>query len=180
MATSIKIQDLIDIFAPEYNQLEAAYFTLLDLLDIENQTGVPLRNIARIVGTENIPDDDDLLRIFIKGQIAKNISTGTAPDLIELWAIMSQATQPITKEVYPAEVELYTDTTLPTGYETYIRDFMDNAAGAGVLIKRIINIPGDGYFQFSNDTSVTTTNYTEGFGDATDTARGGKFNYIIV
>ena len=175
----VKIQDVIDIFTPEFNQLEAAIFTLFDLLDIENQTGEPLKNIARIVGTENIPDDEELLRVFIKGQIAKNVSKGTAPDLIKLWAIMSQATSPITQEIYPAEVELYTDTALPSGYETFIRDFMDNAAGAGVLIKHIIELPTSTTLVL-RDANNPIIPDSQGLSSTLAPSTGGRLTKIIV
>jgi len=76
---------LWDIFVPQYDELETTLNTFKDLLYIYQQSGVTLDQIGTLVNDSRRGGDSDATyRIFLAIAIAKRISRGTIPDLVEI------------------------------------------------------------------------------------------------
>lgn len=76
---------LWNIFAPQYEELQTILDAFKDLLYIYAQSGRTLDDIGTLVNeTRRGGDSDDTFRIFLAIAIAKKISRGTVPDLVEI------------------------------------------------------------------------------------------------
>lgn len=74
-----------NLFAPQYDEVTAMLLTFKELLYIYQQSGVTLDHIGQLVNDTRRPGDgDDAYRIFLAIAIAKRISRGTIPDLVEI------------------------------------------------------------------------------------------------
>jgi hypothetical protein len=76
---------LWNIFAPQYEELQTILDAFKDLLYIYAQSGRTLDDIGTLVNeTRRGGDSDETFRIFLAIAIAKKISRGTVPDMVEI------------------------------------------------------------------------------------------------
>jgi hypothetical protein len=139
-------------------KLEDAIFTLQGLLDIDNSDGFMLDIIGKLVGRDRAGLDDDVYRIFIKGQIARNISAGTAENLISLWKIMTIGAVVRYINRFNATVDLMSNAELDTAIVNDAFALVQESAMAGVLINSI------GVFDLTNPFGTQNTpSFVKGF-----------------
>ena len=70
------LEQLIEsLYSQEIQEIEDAFYPLLCRLDINNMTGVQLRNLAKLVGQPITSLDDQTMRTLIHAKIAENNSS---------------------------------------------------------------------------------------------------------
>jgi hypothetical protein len=158
-ATQVKFSDFIAAIATEETQeIENAFFTLFNLMDIDNIEGAPLIKIADKVGLKTQPTDTDTLRDYIKGQIAINTSKGQFQDMYAVFSNFLGSDDAVIEEQFPMQLLLKTNETVTAATAQIIVDYMQIAAASGVLVQGIVPHPAphSGYFiydsAFHNDT----------------------------
>jgi hypothetical protein len=171
---AINFQNLITATEGEQIQdLEDSIFSLIGRLDIDNQSGIQLDNIGDIVGQDRQGLTDEEYKIFLKAKAAVNVSEGDAERLISVWKLLMGANIVELREVFPAEVDLYTDTSIgDPDLESLAFQLIQDVAAGGVKVGFAAVFPVDAFGFFD---SVDT----KGFSDTGDPTSGGKLSYII-
>jgi hypothetical protein len=77
-----KIEALITAFMTQVQELEEVFFDLLLMRTLELATGVQLDVLGRLLGQTRGALDDDGYRIWLRGRILLNKSSGTTEDVI--------------------------------------------------------------------------------------------------
>lgn len=149
--TKSRLESLLKAFTgSEIQLLEDTFFDLLSRLDIEASEGQQLDNLGTIVGQSREGLSDIVYRIFIKAKIGQNVSESDMPRVIDIWKLMTQANVVQVVEIFPAEVDLYADTPLPTNLVSLAFDLIQNVVGAGVLVGFIAVFDTDEAFGFAD------------------------------
>lgn len=158
--------------------LEDASFTTIPKLVVDNNVGKSLDRIGEIVGQPRNGLGDDDYRIHLKGKIFLNSSNGTVDDIYKVWNALSLATVTEVIEVFPAGVQLVSNTSPNPKHVPIIKEYIDQTLGAGIgLVGIVVYDPTDA-FQFSNsDTSIIDP--IHGFGDVSDPLIGGKLAGLL-
>jgi hypothetical protein len=172
---SARISALIEIlFGRPVQDLEDASWQLYDRLDIEKAQGAQLDNIGNIVGLSRIGWNDVLYRLLLKAKIGKNVSKGTFEDVISVWQLLAQAGRIQVVEIYPAQIDLYSDTPIDGEISGFVRKLMQGVVAAGVRVDFLaIIFSTTNAFGFESDDETVN-----GFGDHNDTDLGGELAYI--
>lgn len=108
--------NLWNVFVPQFDELQTVADTFQDLLYIYAQSGVTLEDIGQLVNETRRPgDSDETFRVFLAIAIAKRISRGTIPDLIEIGKLVpGEGGQGFTvDELWDKEGTIYFDGTEP-------------------------------------------------------------------
>jgi hypothetical protein len=178
-AESTQVPKLLEALYSEGTQgLEDAAFSTINKLDIDNNEGAALDLIGEIVGQGRNNLADAEYRLYLKGKIALNSSNGTSDDIYQIWNAFSFATAADILEVFPAGIEIVTNTAPPADYLPIIRDYIDKALGVAISLVGIVAYDPTDAFQFAEgDTSITDP--IHGFGDTGDPAIGGKLADLI-
>jgi len=96
---------LVDAFASQVQQLQNAAWAVLTERSIETAVGAQLDVIARVVGFPRSGQSDEEYRLYLRGEIRANRSSGTGDDVIN-----------VLKLVFPgASVVLVNDTDTSGG-----------------------------------------------------------------
>ncbi len=103
---------------------------LIDILNIDDATGVFLDVLGAIVGQKRTDVDDEVYRISVKARIRINISHGTEDDIQELAFLLFAATTDwFTRDVYPNEIRLNVNDSA-SGTENTIAALIKQACAA--------------------------------------------------
>ena len=150
--TTKKLEDLVDIFiTDQFQEMEDEFYIVFENLDIDNSELQQLLNIAEVVGQDTLNITDlDILRGFIKAKIYQNASTGNYEDVYNVSKEITFADTVILEEIYPNALEVYTDGTIPSGFETYVVALLEKATAATVTIDSIKPIYSDGYLRVAS------------------------------
>lgn len=125
-----KLEAYLSSFITQVQLLEAAFFDIYSLLDIDTQTGAQLDLIGRIVQRAREGRSDAEYRPWLKAQIAANLSAGRADDLLNILNILG-TTQGVWTTLPPAGflIDLGLDTAENV---TQIAGLIRQARGAGI------------------------------------------------
>lgn len=80
----LTMADILNSWTQQVQELEDAFFQLLEDRTLGTGVGVQLDVLGAIVGQERLSSDDDQYLLRIKARIKINISSGTAEQLIEI------------------------------------------------------------------------------------------------
>jgi len=161
----ISIEELITVlYTNQHQDIEDAIQTFYDRWDLSKQTGESLKDIGKIVGVTEFPEDDDELRAFITAQIGANSSDGTFRSVYAIWKTMSEAyggTKHRVRPYYPQELRFETDATISASIAAIIVSLLESAVSTEVNVAGIspYTESGDGVFKFGS-----TSPSTDGFG----------------
>ena len=78
------IEALVSIFCDELDELETAFFQLLNNRALDVAVGVNLDNLGQIVGISRAGRTDEEFRAAIRVQIATNVANGTYNEFLQL------------------------------------------------------------------------------------------------
>ena len=151
------LDDLIEaLYGEQVQELENSGFDLFSRLDIDAMEGEQLKKLARLVGQTIISDDDETLKVFIKGKIGQNSSKGTFDDVFSILLLITKSNTALVRELYPASIEFEIDGTIEAGLEQAVLDFMQKSVAAGVKVDAIrTDYRESGWFRFgTNGTSI--------------------------
>ena len=114
---STKLQGLITALCGiQIQEIENAGYDLLTRLDIDSSEGTQLDKIGEIVGRQRYGMADDLYRIWLKANIAKNTSEGDIERVLSIWRLFNMNAENIQiVEHFPAEVAIYSDSSAGIG-----------------------------------------------------------------
>lgn len=157
--------------------LEDAYFTLFEQLNINTVSGDQLDQIGDIVGQPRLGLKDDEYRISIKGRIGVNNSKGTIDNIIQIWKFMSGADNIIVTENFPAEVEISTDVPISSTLLELAISFIEQVIGAGIGFGGVVIFDPSNAFAFESSPDDPRTG---GFGDLDDPFAGGKLASFLI
>lgn len=118
-----KIEGVLDAFSFQFDDLEDAWFELLDERSLDTSIGQQLDNLGNIVGEPRDGRNDTDYRRAIQVRIRINNSSGTPEDLIDIAETATIGTDVRYFEHYPASYFISTDgTEIPNNI---VQDFID-------------------------------------------------------
>jgi len=174
---SENLKRVIEISCKQKQDIEDALWSLFGRLDIEKMTGILLDKIGVIVGQERLGFNDSIYRILLYTRIAINMSGGTPENIISIFQILTQAGETDFRELYPAAVQITSDTEPETGLLEYIKKAIETALPAGVKLSFI------GYYNpetaFTLDNGLGTFDNVHGLGDVNNPAIGGELGKVL-
>lgn len=150
------IHGLISAIAGQAQQLEDALWDVAMLRTIDEATGGQLDVLASILGADRADADDDVLRLRLRAHILLNRSSGTAPEILEILALVSDPSTVIElREYFPAAIIVSVVSEVqPPGWLQVISKLLRLAKGAAVRAELL----------FSSSTSPTTFRFDSGPG----------------
>jgi len=168
-----KVEAMVDaLIGCQHQDLEDAYFTLFEQLNINNQVAGQLDQIGTIVGQNRLGLDDESYRIALKGRIGVNNSKGTIENIIQLFKLMTNASRVDVIENYPAEVQVDIDVPINSTIIELAIAFIEQIIAAGVGYGGTKLIDPDNAFAFA--TMAANDPRTGGFGSTLDANAGGR------
>ncbi len=126
-----RIEALLNAINVEVQRFEDEVMDLSDVLDIDVMGGVNLDNIGDIVTQAREGRSDADYRIAIREKISRNVSSGTANQIIEAFAFITGSTTIDYLEDYPAGFCIYGDAA---SYSASALQAVKDAAPAGVYV----------------------------------------------
>ncbi len=174
----LKVENLLQaLYTSGVQGFEDAAYTIIPKLVVDDNEGKQLDGIGDIVGQLRNGLEDDDYKIYLKGKIGLNNSNGTLDDIYLIWNAFSLATTSEILEIFPASVQIQSDTAPPSKYLPIIKNYLNKALGAAIGLTGIIIYDTDEAFAFS-DTGSSETSTTHGFSDLAQTT-GGKLSELI-
>lgn len=162
------IEALLDSLGGQQIQdLEDILFDINTRLDIDNSVGVQLNNIGLIVGQPRKGQDDITYRLFLKAKAGVNVSEGDIERVLSVWKIITGGTIVSLTEIYPAAIELFSDTPVVGELEVAAFELMQDVISAGVSVVSVIISP-DNAFGFEG--SVDTLGFDDLFASGQNTS----------
>jgi hypothetical protein len=175
-AKAPNIQAVLTIFLTQVQNAENAWWQLYTLRSLQNAVGAQLDGIGTILGLSRGGMDDDTYRGALFIRIAELNSQGTPEELIQIFKILTGATEVIFAEIGIAcfiiqgTLTLAQEEDLPFDPDQVFEAILQ-AKPAGVGFGLVLS--ADPYFGFDGDPNSL------GFGDATDPTVGGNFAFAL-
>jgi hypothetical protein len=128
-----RIEALLNAINAEVQTYEDEVMDLSDVLDIDLMGGVNLDHIGDIVTQDREGRNDADYRQAIRDKIARNVSSGTPDELIEIFEFLTGSTLSSIdlQEEFPAGYSIYGDAA---SYPSDILEAMDAATGAAIYV----------------------------------------------
>ena len=165
---------ILDSFNAQVQELENTIVDLNTRLDLQNISGALLDAFGTIVGQPRMNFDDTLYRIFLLIKIGKNTSQGTPENAIQIYKLITQATQVQYQELYPAGVFLMSDGAVDPGTESFIAENLGDVLPAGVRLDHFGQFEPTEAFAFEGDPATT-----DGFSEIASPLEGGQFARLL-
>lgn len=171
----VRIPAWLTVYLDEVQALEDAAYDVLLKRIFDNASGAQLDALGRIVGEPRRSLDDTSFKIFIRARILINRSTGTAPQILAILALLS-ATTVLFNECFPAAM-LLEFTAVPdrdvTLIATLLRQAKAGGCWLGVVAPPIVTSPNLAIL-FEMNSVGDANNASRAWGDAnvTSTAYG--------
>lgn len=113
-----KIAALLNCFSAQIQEIESAFFELLNDRWMETSTGLQLDGLGQIVGEARQGRTDDDYRLALRVRILTNKSSGSTEQIIEILSLAIKS---------PIELVEY----FPASFVTYITDSLDCIVDSG-------------------------------------------------
>lgn len=112
MAATTNLQKWIVTYTNQIQDLEQAFFQLINERTVDAAVGAQLDGVGSIVGEQRFGRNDPDYRVAIKGRIRLNKSNGTIEDIIAVLRSQIAKTVRITEDSFPAHFEAFFDETI--------------------------------------------------------------------
>lgn len=124
------LEALLGALIAQTADAERGAFEVLPLrqLDLDNLSGVQLDIVGRIVGQPRRGQVDDTYRLWLKGRIAVNTSSGTTDEMLSLLKLLLPNAQVDHRITYPASIR-FTATPVTEDVQALTSIVTDAAAG---------------------------------------------------
>lgn len=155
------VEILLRALLSQVQGLENAAVTLLDRA-IDNLSGYRLDVAGRIVGRERLGMTDDVYRVWIKGKIAANRSSGLTEQILALVVLVFGDVDTTLIEDFPAGFTLYIEDAIDGAQGAEFARLLQIAKAAGVAAQ-LWWVGESAAFQFSDD-GTTVASSPNGFG----------------
>lgn len=158
------ITALLTVIASRYQGVEDALFQLVSERGIETGEGVQLDVIGKIVGQPRGDSaDDDAYRLRLKARMRANQSSGTGPDILDVFATLLAGYSDLHLEQYfPASLVLSIENTAITEATAILYASFLEAAKAGGVQAFLLTSPTDAQNTFTFPMSTTLTAEQDG------------------
>jgi hypothetical protein len=103
------IAAIVNAISAEFQELEDAFFQLLDERYLDTAVGVQLDQLGVIIGLARNGLDDDEYRIALKTKAQLNNASGIPSDVITTFKLLTGGSSIIAKELFPATFLLQSD-----------------------------------------------------------------------
>lgn len=164
---------LVTALVSGVQDLETAGFELRDERGLEVAVGKQLDGIGEIVDEARKGRTDEPYRIAIKAKIGQNNSKGTHEDLIQVFLLLTGATQAHLIDYFPAETSIFGNVPIDPLLAGEILAFCQKVVPAGVRLNYIGDFDDDDAFAFADSPEGL------GFGDDIDLGVGGNFADVV-
>lgn len=170
------LEGLMNAFMAQLQEIEDCAWDLVTLRDLDSATGEQLDLLGKIINRARAGKDDDEYRIYLRGQVLVNRSSGTPEEMLDLIRLLTSypPTADITiQEWYPARFGIYIGVDIGDTDPAALLDILELAkAGAvAVFIEYVTDLPA-----FAFDGALGDV---DGFGDTGDPLEGGTFASLI-
>lgn len=169
-----KMQALVSIMGARSQELEDAFFDIIQNGSLAEASGPVLDQIGDIVGQPRQGRNDQKYRVRLFAKIGQNVSKGTGEDLIAIFKALMQADRVYYNPLYPAGAYLTAIGTDPVGTIEEIRAALEASHSGGVSINYFVVVEAAS-FSFLDDPDPSG----QGFGDYNDADVGGTFATIF-
>ena len=167
------IEGLLDSLGGQQIQdLEDILFNVSTILEIDNSIGIQLDNIGKIVGQLRNGQVDSTYKLFLKAKAARNVSEGDIERILSVWKIITGGTDIQITEIFPAEIELFSDVPVPDELAADAFALMQDIVAAGVRVLSSIISP-ENAFGFENSIG------TLGFDSVLSTGQNDSAPWVI-
>jgi hypothetical protein len=157
-----KIEGVVSAQGDQAQDEETALYDLLDLLNIDVSVGAQLDGIGTIVGEERKGRTDAVYRIYLKGRILANRSSGTPPELNEIaHLLVGDANNQVYREYYPAAWKITVDDEFPTDPDA-VAELLSDARVGGV----------NGFVEYTDTDDAHTFTFADADAIQADVLRG--------
>jgi len=164
---------ILESFIEQIQDLENSSFELIDERTIDTAVGAQLDGIGSIVGEDRLDRSDDDYRTAIRIRILRNLSNGTASEILEIMDLFHSGTYEIIED-HPAAFRLVLrEALLPTDPDPLtLAQLLADIRSAAVDSRFIYN--GHAYgskFKFASGDSLETSS-VYGFGNDAQSTGG--------
>jgi hypothetical protein len=151
----VKLKAFLATYLVQVQDLENAFCTLFQVLNLNEAVGAQLDIIGALVGEQRAGRSDDQYLIAIQARILLNISEGTIEDVIGLALAVSGAPVTVTLlEDFPAAFSITINEDIDPLLVDTTRMAAIIASGRPVAVKGILIFHAAGSFQFDGVGSV--------------------------
>lgn len=169
------LQGLLTALVTQVQLLDDQGINLATQRSVSTAVGTQLDKLGTIVGISRANLSDEAYRLRIQARILINISTGTPEGLIQVFKLLTLASNVVLNEQFPADVALYTDGDIDPTQITFVQQSLELAAPAGVRVAFMGHF--DPVLPFACDGTLVPEG---GFGDATDPTQGGVLGSLYL
>jgi alkanesulfonate monooxygenase SsuD/methylene tetrahydromethanopterin reductase-like flavin-dependent oxidoreductase (luciferase family) len=174
-AETTDIAWFISTICVQIQELEEAFFELIEDRWLDTAIGLQLDNLGEILGIGRAGNDDDTYRIRLIAGVARFNSSGRPEEVISAFLLLASATRVILSETFPAEVNITAIGSFSVvGTEDELRNAMNDVLAAGVAFSGLI-VGGEHPFVFQGYPWPEG----RGFGTVTDPSIGGTFARLL-
>jgi hypothetical protein len=132
---NVEMREMLRTWVRQVQDFETAAFEVINGRGITDGVGVQLDGIGQIVGQERGGADDATYRLRLRAKILLNMTSGTIPEILEIFALLIAEDQtPDIVEYFPAALKLRIvgDSGTPSVTATELNKFLQRARAAGV------------------------------------------------
>lgn len=169
------VRSLVTVLTTALQELEEVFWDIRTKTDVENAIGEQQNVLGRVVGQDRLGFDDATYKLYLKARIQLNQSSGTIPEIIELFQLICPVGTTVTlTQLFPKKLHLILGGVgLTPTQVTLFAQFLEAATDAGVGWWFSWNPTDDAHsFTFAGGPGL-------GFGDTTNAATGGELSGVI-
>lgn len=144
-AEAQNIQNLISVYTTQIQELENIIYDMFLNRMIDTAVGQQLDNLGEIVGQPRLGFDDETYRVLLKFRIGVNVSQGTIEEVIQLFTLISGASEVHVIDEGGGSISIQYNEPLPAELEEFIFDNMDQVVAAGVRIDTFVEYSDDSF-----------------------------------
>jgi len=168
---STKFISFLDALNDQVQDLEETLHSLIDGRWIDSASGQVLDDFGTIVGQERLGFDDTFYRVLLLVKIGQNISEGDPERVIDIYKIITRATQCYLDEYFPGGIYLMSNGEINPITAQFIYEKLQDVVAAGVRIDYIGEYDENYPFAFDGFPNAAP------FDDGSDAATAGIFAF---
>lgn len=170
---SANLKAILSVYCDQVQDLEDAIYSMMTERALNEATGVQLDRLGEIVGISRYGRADEVYRVFLAFQIGVNVSNGTLNTILQLFQLITGATELMVESEGHGSVSISYSPGLDPDLEEFIFEAMAHVVAAGVRISGFVTTAGPDSFAFDGGTGL-------GFSGVYDPTVGGEFAGIVV
>lgn len=123
---------LLTSWATQIQELEVVAFDVINGRGIDSAVGAQLDGIGQIIGEERGGAIDANYRLRLKARVLLNLSSGTIPQILEIFELLISADQTLAlTEYYPASFRLEIEGSVSDDSATELEQILQQARAGG-------------------------------------------------